>query len=450
LGRLATEQDNLRSALAWALTHQPETALRLTAALHWFWFYRGHLSEGGDWTERTLASGAFAPPEVRVRALNESSAFARERADATTAAYRAEEAFALARSVGDRSGEGWARVNLGMIAAQRGDWQKAAALHTEAEAQFVSIGERHGAAEAIYHQALVAGLAGDGDHQRALLERSLAESQASGGAIQAAWILSSLGHDALEQGDLERARTSLEEALATAREFRFGMLEGNALLGLVEVAAQQGDVDLAATYLHDAEVTYRDMEYSLNLAYGLNEFGYLALDHGNAERAQTLFTEALGLARDFGDQAARTGFLHSLGDALRAQGDAGGAARQYQAGLLRAQGAHDARVVTECLSGIAGLATQFERYEVAARLFGAVETLRETVGPPGSPYAEERQAQDMAAVRDALRTEAGGGAWDTGRALPLDVAVSEALALAAEIVGDAAGIGLLHATGATS
>ncbi len=409
LGRLATEHDNLRSALAWALTHQPETALRLAAALHWFWFYRGHLSEGGDWTERALASGASAPPEVRVRALNGSSAFARERADTQTAAYRAEEAFAVARSVGDRSGEGWARVNLGMIAAQRGEWQRAAALHTEAEAQFVSIGERHGAAEAIYHQALVAGLAGDGDRQRALLERSLAESRASGGGIQAAWILSSLGHDALEQGDLDRARPLLEEALATARDFRFGMLEGNALLGLVEVTAQQGDVDLTATYLHDAEVTYREMEYGLNLAYGLNEFGYLALDHGNAERACTLFTEALGLARDFGDQAARTGFLHSLGDALRAQGDAGGAARQYQAGLLRAQGAHDARVATECLTGIAGLATQFGRHAVAARLFGAVETLRETVGPPGSPYAEERQAQDMAAVRDALGTEAASG-----------------------------------------
>jgi hypothetical protein len=240
----------------------------------------------------------------------------------------------------------------------------------------------------------------------------------------------------------------LEEALATAREFRFRMLEGNALLGLVEVTAQQGDVDLTATYLHDAEVTYRDMEYGLNLAYGLNEFGYLALDHGNPERAYTLFNEALGLARDFGDQAARTGFLHSLGDALRAQGDAGGAARQYQAGLLRAQGAHDVRVATECLTGIAGLATQFGRHEVAARLFGAVETLRETVGPPGSPYAEERQARDMAAVRDALGTEVG--AWVTGRALPLDAAVSEALALAAEIVGDAAGVGRLHAASETS
>jgi hypothetical protein len=105
-------------------------------------------------------------------------------------------------------------------------------------------------------------------------------------------------------------------------------------------------------------------------------------------------------------------------------------------------------VATECLTGIAGLATQFGRHAVAARLFGAVETLRETVGPPGSRYAEERQAQDMAAVRDALGTEVG--AWVTGRALPLDAAVSESLALAAEIVGDAAGVGLLHGISETS
>ena len=78
LERLETEHDNMRSALGWALTREPETALGLVAALYWFWFYRGHLTEGRDWTERALATGASAKPEVQARALNNSSAFARK------------------------------------------------------------------------------------------------------------------------------------------------------------------------------------------------------------------------------------------------------------------------------------------------------------------------------------------------------------------------------------
>jgi hypothetical protein len=70
---------------------------------------------------------------------------------------------------------------------------------------------------------------------------------------------------------------------------------------------------------------------------------------------------------------------------------------------------------------------------VASRLFGAVETLRETVGIPPSRYERERQAQDLATVREALGAEADAEARAAGRALPLETAVSEALRLADEI-----------------
>src|SRR5918993_381173 len=102
LERLETEHDNIRAALGWSLTHEPEAALRIGAALFWFWYYRGHLTEGRDWIERALATGASASPDVRARVLNWSSAFAWERADYATAALRSEEALALARSAGDQ------------------------------------------------------------------------------------------------------------------------------------------------------------------------------------------------------------------------------------------------------------------------------------------------------------------------------------------------------------
>jgi predicted ATPase len=439
LERLETEHDNIRAALGWSLTHAPETALRIVAALFWFWYYRGHLTEGRDWIERALATGASANPEARARALNWSSAFAWERADYATATARAEEALTLARTGGDRSSEGWALVNLGAVASLLGDRKRAATLQVEAEERFRSGDNRHGAAAAIYNQGGEAGWVGDLDRQRGLYERSLAESRAIGDRIVASWTLGSLGHLELRRGHLERARALLEEALSITREFGFVLIEADTLLGLAEVAGEQGDADHTETYLHEAEARYRDLGHGLYLASGLNSIGYVALDHGNHQRARSLIEEALGLAQDAGGPVASAAFLSSLGDALRANGDHAGAAVRYREGLVLSQEMDVMRLATDCLVGLAGLAVEAGLHEVAARLFGAVETLRETVGLPGSRYELERQAEDMAAVREALGTEADAEARTAGRALPLVTAASEALVLADQLAGNTAG-----------
>jgi predicted ATPase/class 3 adenylate cyclase len=434
LARLETEHDNIRAALGWALTHEPESAIGLVAALHWFWFYRGHRTEGRDWIERALATGASAEPKVQARALNSSSTIAWGRADYATASSRAEQALALARSVGDRSGEGWALINLGVVAGDLGDRKRAAALHAEAEARFRSSGERLGAAVAIFNQGVEAGNTGDMDRQREFFERSLAECRAIGDRFQASWTLCDLGKHERERGNLARAQALLEEALATAREFRFGMIEAWALDVLAEVAGERGEADLAAMYLRDAEVKYREMGHGLDLAYSLNDFGYRALRQGDLHRARNLIEEALGLAQEFGGAAAIARCSHSLGDALRASGEGKGAARRYREGLVLAQEAHDMGTATWCLTGLAGLAVEMGRHEAAARLFGAVETLRETVGALGSGYEAERQREDMAAVRDALGTDVDAVVRASGRALALEEAVAEAAALADELV----------------
>ncbi len=450
LERLETEHDNMRSALGWALTHDPETALGLVTALYWFWFYRGHLTEGRDWTERALATGASAKPEVRARALNFSSAFARKNADAVTASSRAEQALALSRSVGDPAGEGWALINLGTLAGILGDPKQAATLFSEAEDRFASIGERWGVAAAMFNQGVAFGAAGDIDRQRTLFERSLVETRAIGDRIQASWTLISLGNHERARGNLARARTLLEEALATARDFRFVLTEAEALRGLAGVTGELGEADLTTRLLHEAEDKYRELGHGVYLADALNSLGYLALSNGDHERARSLFEEAVHILRELKGAAAIAGFLHSLSDACRASGDLKGAATWCREGLLLARETQNMRAVTGCLAGLAGLAAATGRHEEAARLFGSVETLRETVGAPGTRYEEKQQSQDIAAVRDALGTDAEFKARFAGQVLPVEEAVREALAVADEIVSDAAPSSLLHSGGETS
>jgi tetratricopeptide (TPR) repeat protein len=426
LDRLDAERDNLRAALAWALAHEPLVALDLVVALYRFWEYR---TEGREWTERALSAAASAAPEVRLQALNWSSAFASIQADFLLASVRAEEALALARSVGDLDGEGWALISLGTVAAARETTAGAAARYAEAEDRFRSAGNRFGISTALFYQGVEAGFAGEPDRQCALFEQSLAESRAIGDRLQASWVLQSLGESELGRGNLGRARALFEEALVTAREFGRMKIEAQALLGLAEVAGKLGQTDHAHAYLREAEATYRAMESGVALALGLNDLGYLALVQGNPSRAIALIEEAVDLARGTGTPLL-IDLLHSLGDALRASGDPGNAALGYREALVRAQEMGDTFVLMNCLSGLAGLAADGGRHAAAARLYGAIEALRKTVGLPGSHYEKQREATDMAAVRAALGATTDAEARAVGRALPMDEVVHEALALA--------------------
>ena len=70
LDRLEAEHDNMRAALSWAAERKEvEVALRMGGALWWFWWMRGHNSEGRRWLEEALAMNGRGSPEVRAMAL---------------------------------------------------------------------------------------------------------------------------------------------------------------------------------------------------------------------------------------------------------------------------------------------------------------------------------------------------------------------------------------------
>ena len=74
LERCETELDNLRAVLSWALERgDAATAQGLFAALGWFWYVRGHLSEGRTWGERAIALGDARPTPERMRAVRSTA-----------------------------------------------------------------------------------------------------------------------------------------------------------------------------------------------------------------------------------------------------------------------------------------------------------------------------------------------------------------------------------------
>jgi non-specific serine/threonine protein kinase len=52
--RMSAERDNLRAALEWGLTRNPDSALRIAGAANLFWTAGGHSAEGFRWTQKAL------------------------------------------------------------------------------------------------------------------------------------------------------------------------------------------------------------------------------------------------------------------------------------------------------------------------------------------------------------------------------------------------------------
>ena len=72
MSRLAAERDNLHAALRWAVdSGEAATALRLAAALGWFWFLTSARAEALDWSAKVLA----LPGEVGTAARAQVAAF---------------------------------------------------------------------------------------------------------------------------------------------------------------------------------------------------------------------------------------------------------------------------------------------------------------------------------------------------------------------------------------
>jgi predicted ATPase/class 3 adenylate cyclase len=432
LAQMDVEQDNLRTALGWMLRHEPETALRLASAQHWYWFLRGQVREGRSWLEQALAASPGSA-ERRIMALNWASFLSWNQSDLGVARARAEEALALATQYGAEPGRGWALLNLGAVTRLGGSFAQAADLTAQARAVFLEQGEKWGGALAAYGLGMGARAAGRINDARRLFEQSLNEVETIGDRALGCFLRSVLGATAYVQGDLDEARSLTEAAQADARALGFRLVEARALHQLGAIAAAYGNPDHAITFLVKAESDYRDVGSWIDIAYCRNDLGYVRLSQGKADEAKSLFDEALAIARERCDEIATALMQVSLGDALAAGGNIAGAAQRYREGLSAAQKLADWRTMLGCLRGLASVGIADGRTAPAVRLLAAEEAWRTPNRLHIFGYDSERRARDLDTARSVLGEAPFAIAWDEGTALRSEDAVADALAMATEL-----------------
>jgi non-specific serine/threonine protein kinase len=159
-----------------------------------------------------------------------------------------------------------------------------------------------------------------------------------------------------------------------------------------------------------------------------------AYGQGDLARAEENLEEALALYHTFPDPFGTALTLGYRGLVACDRGDHAGAAARFAASLPLWQEMGNRENQAEWLAGVATLAAARGEPEQAARLFGAAEALRDTLGHAFTLPERAAFERGRNAARSAHGPVAFAAAEAAGRALPLDLALREASRFIASVV----------------
>lgn len=251
--RLERAHDNVRLALNWCFSGgDEETGALLVAAMHRFWFARGYIREGRKWNE-LAASKRQISDRGRALALRNLAFFLTQQGEAEQALGLAEQAAALARSVGEPSLLAWILHGLALVTDAVGDIERYERLNREILDLARQAGDEALAIRALGGIGSVLHQRGDISRARTFFEEALALARPRHDKWLMSVVTSNLGL-ALASEDPAQALALLQESLALAYEIGHRSLT---VRGLEVLAGLQAQAEVAAKLLSASEV-FRD------------------------------------------------------------------------------------------------------------------------------------------------------------------------------------------------
>jgi len=439
LARLAAERDNLHAALRWASDGgETAPAMRLAAALGWYWFLTSARAEALDWTAKALALPGDAPAAVRaqVMAFHAMTAISGG-IDIGPAMELGGQAMALLDTVAPddpRRAHPFLSILPPLLAMFGNDDLKAL--------------ERLGAAEdlpdpwmaAMAH--LLTGALMINLGEAATAERELDQALAGFRALGERW---GIGQALVARADLRSGRGRSEEAMAAlteAREVLAGLGDredvSQIMIRTAAERARAGQLDQAEDDLEVAdriahEVGAEDQKLFVRLTRA-----DLARWQGRPDEARKLLEDALVDYRRgrFPVDQVHAVALVSLGHVELAAGRLQAARDCRRRALEVALGTHDRPVIARVLGLGAAVALAGGDAGRAAELLGVAEVLR---GMPDEADADLRRVRT--AARAALGDQGFDLAFGRGAARPRQEVLAGLAAEVSSAAGTPAGPG---------
>jgi predicted ATPase/class 3 adenylate cyclase len=304
LDEIEADHDNFRAALEWGLEEDPESTLLIVSPLTPFWFRRGHLLEGLEWTEKALSRLEALPPAAgdaaarRTRLLAEGWATLANLAYALGDNQRASQAgkhcVELAREVGDDRLMAMGLSYGGSAATMMGNMDEAGPMLEEALSLARQSGNMQWLGMTLGMAAQYYALGGH-DYKKAVALQSegiaILESAAPGSwAVVMAQFAA--GRSSMFMGDYATARQRFEKSRVVFEQMgdmhRVTMTDSE----LAHMDRYEGNYDKAEQAYRQTLKMWQKAGHRAAIAHQIECFGYLAKVDGRAERAVTLFAAA--------------------------------------------------------------------------------------------------------------------------------------------------------------
>jgi predicted ATPase/class 3 adenylate cyclase/DNA-binding CsgD family transcriptional regulator len=362
LRRLDREQENLRVALEWLISHEEvEMALRFCVALWLFWRIGGYWSEGRYRLKTALAlPGAGERTVVRARALSAA----------------------------------------GELAGAQMDWHEAHLLLSESRILFKELGDDHGYVLPLSILGWI--LLRQGDYAAAvpLMEECITLCRKLDRNWELCCVLLWLGNATYFQGDLAQATELTKESLGLARELGDTTLIGRALNNLGYAFYLQGDMVQAMALTQEGLTLAQELGDKDFISQTLETLGSIVLSQGDLERARICFTEGLSKAQELGNESLIAGGLSQI--------------RELKHEIL----------IAWHLWGLARVAIAQDQLKRAARLFAAVEVRLDINRELGHDEREDYKRM-RGSVRLRLGEQAYAAEWAEAHTLTLEQILAE-------------------------
>ncbi|HET9223667.1 MAG TPA: LuxR C-terminal-related transcriptional regulator, partial [Roseiflexaceae bacterium] len=252
-------------------------------------------------------------------------------------------------------------------------------------------------------------------------------------ALLRAQALSAAGFLTFHLGDFEQATAYWEQSLALHQSLADSSGIGWQLMFLAYTAQQQGDYPRAVRLAEQNLTLQRQAEDAWGICGALFCFADAVYVQGDAVQAAIYLDEAVAIARELGNLWGLGRRLTRLGQVAQAQHDLVRAKALIQEGLAACRDAGDNWGITMALVGLAGVAAKLGEAARAARLLGAVETRRNTIGAVLWRVDRLEYEHNLAATRAALTEGQFAAAWAQGQAMSLEDAITYAQAQAEPI-----------------
>lgn len=252
--RFATEADNIRAALGWALENDNiEATARLVYAMHWYWISQAQFTEAHSWFEKALLLAEKNPNDKGSALIWEAACSLSMASGDYVGGYpHGEKALKVFQALGDLDGEMRVRITHSICATVVGELEDPSEILTGTIGHFTGKNDNYTVLGLI--------LLGEGarmvemyDAAEECYSQALEILGALGDVFWPGHMMQNIAHFRLKEKNWEAAGELLAHAYDLAEDYDFPVVTNLCVAGFAGVALHRGDPETAARIMGAAD-----------------------------------------------------------------------------------------------------------------------------------------------------------------------------------------------------